>query len=127
MAGNRIISASSITYRLWPHGVVRPGLFPSSPGQGPNGARTTRIGEGNGAALENLIDQLRNTFANLPSSSGTDPEFARSAAASSVASELNRCINQLDRQDADANRLAELDQFRGRDLGAAVIIRSVVD
>jgi len=30
---------------------VRPGLFPSSPGQGPNGARTIRIGEGNGAAL----------------------------------------------------------------------------
>ena len=29
-----------------PHGDVRPGLFPSSPGQGPNGARAKRIGEG---------------------------------------------------------------------------------
>jgi hypothetical protein len=24
------------TYRLWPHHGVRPGLFPSSPGQGPS-------------------------------------------------------------------------------------------
>jgi len=24
------------TYRLWPHHAVRPGLFPSSPGQGPS-------------------------------------------------------------------------------------------
>src|SRR6185369_15469755 len=36
-----------------PHGDVRPGLFPSSPGQGPNGARTESIGEGSGAALHN--------------------------------------------------------------------------
>src|SRR4029079_13508455 len=34
--------------RLWPHLSVRPGLFPSSPGQGPNGARIERIGEGSG-------------------------------------------------------------------------------
>ena len=34
------------TDRLWPYPSVRPELFPSSPGQGPNGARAQRIGEG---------------------------------------------------------------------------------
>ena len=50
-AGNRLISASIQHISAPPHGDVRPGLFPSSPGQGPNGARTERIGEGSGAAL----------------------------------------------------------------------------
>jgi exonuclease SbcC len=77
-------------------------------------AELARWREGDGAALEILIGELRSTFADPPSSSGTDPEFARSAAASSVAAELNRCIDQLDRLDADAKRLAELDQSIAR-------------
>jgi DNA repair protein SbcC/Rad50 len=77
-------------------------------------AELARWREGDGAALEILIGELRSTFADLPSSSGTDPQFARSAAASCVAAELNRCIDQLDRLDADAKRLAELDQSIAR-------------
>jgi exonuclease SbcC len=77
-------------------------------------AELARWHEVDGAALEILINELRNTFANLPSASGTDPEFARSTAASSVAAELKRCVDQLDRQDSDAKRIAELDQSIAR-------------
>ena len=77
-------------------------------------AELARWREEDGAALEILIGELRNTFANLPSSGGTEPEFARSAAASSVAVELKRCIDQLDQQDADAKRVVELDQSVAR-------------
>jgi exonuclease SbcC len=77
-------------------------------------AALARWREGDGTALEILINELGTTFPNLPSPGGTDPEFARSTAASSVVAELNRCIEQLDRQEAETKQLAELDQSIAR-------------
>jgi exonuclease SbcC len=67
-----------------------------------------------GRALEELIDQLREMFPDLPSARATDPEYARAALAVSAGSELVRCMEERVRHDADSKRTAELDQTLAR-------------
>jgi exonuclease SbcC len=63
-----------------------------------------------GHALERLIEGLRGKFSDLPSATGTDPEFARVSALDAVSRELARCSRQLERNDADSATIARLKQ-----------------
>jgi exonuclease SbcC len=66
--------------------------------------------EHSGRELESIIETLREIFPELPSWASTDPEFAHSAAAEHVKSEIERLAATLAVEDANANREGELDQ-----------------
>lgn len=70
--------------------------------------------EHSGRELESIIETLREIFPELPSWASTDPEFAHSAAAERVKSEIDRLAATLAVEDANANREGELDQEIGR-------------
>lgn len=61
-----------------------------------------------GQELEHLINQIASIFPDLPSSTGTDPEFARTTALRSVEKEHARCKALLTQDEADTKRLEEL-------------------
>jgi exonuclease SbcC len=63
-----------------------------------------------GQSLEALIENLRGMFADLPSPASTDPEYARANTLKTVRAELERCVRQLSQDEADAAKIAELDQ-----------------
>jgi len=63
-----------------------------------------------GQSLEALIENLRGMFADLPSPASTDPEYARANTLKTVRAERERCVRQLTQDEADAARIADLDQ-----------------
>lgn len=65
---------------------------------------------GPGRKLEILVTELSGYFSDLPSSTATNPEFARNAAARSVTKELQRCDSLLKQDAIDAKHIADLDQ-----------------
>jgi exonuclease SbcC len=90
-------------------------------------ARTTRAQldqwrRGPGRKLEDLLAELAALFPDLPSSSATNPELARGAAARAVAKELDRCAALLSQDVTDTNRLTALDQELERARARAQIL-----
>jgi exonuclease SbcC len=75
-----------------------------------------------GQELERLIDQVASIFPDLPSSTGTDPEFARATALRSVEKEHARCDALLTQDDADAKCLLELDDELARAQGRSTVL-----
>jgi DNA repair protein SbcC/Rad50 len=67
-----------------------------------------------GEELETLINQIASFFPDLPSSTGTDPEFARTTALRTVEKEQARCIALLTQDEADTKLIGELDQQLAR-------------
>jgi exonuclease SbcC len=63
-----------------------------------------------GRELETVLDELRATFPDLPSSASTDPELARSTAVALVDAEIRRCNELVSQDDTIAVQIGQLDQ-----------------
>jgi DNA repair protein SbcC/Rad50 len=63
-----------------------------------------------GAVLGQILQELLGLFTDLPAAAAIGLERARLAARERVAAELRRCSDALSRDEADAKRLADLDQ-----------------
>lgn len=69
---------------------------------------------GAGQKLNSLVAEVTVFFPDLPSPTATNPQLARDAAERAVIKELERCTALLDRDAADANRIAVLEQQAAR-------------
>jgi len=75
-----------------------------------------------GKELERILDELRETFPELPSSASTDPELARGTALKLAATEGRRCNELISQSDAVTNEIATLEQAIARDRSRGSLI-----
>lgn len=63
-----------------------------------------------GTELERILDELRDTFPDLPSSASTDPELARNTGLELATAEARRCDELIAQSDSVTNEIATLEQ-----------------